>query len=111
MFAQHEGHHRLEHRDLDSLTPSGAGAPVKRRQDGVDASQPYRPVDECERNIAWPVITGRGDQRRQADGALNQVVIRGPGCIGTVLAEACQDGVYEAGIAIANVVPTKVHAR
>ena len=77
MVAHHELRERLEHRHLDRLAAAGALRIEDGGQQRDRRLQPHRAVGQRDRRVARLGATLLREQRGDADGPLNQVVVRG----------------------------------
>jgi len=88
VVAEDEADHGLEHRHVDALAAAGALAREQGGQDAAHRRQADDPVGHRRRDVARRALAGPRDQVRQRGTALDQVVVRGAGRVGAVLAEA-----------------------
>ena len=87
VVAEHALHQRFEHRHLDRLAFAAAQPVDQRPEHGVDQAQARVAVGHRHRDVARPLGAGALEQAGDARHALHQVVERGLGRIGAVLAE------------------------
>ena len=98
MVAQHEAGHHLEHRHLDLLALPGAAALVQRGTDLPDRPQRDTAIHEGGGRVARLAAIGHVRQPGNGHRALDQVVERGFGRVGSALPVAEQPGVDDARI-------------
>ena len=100
MLDQHELAHGFKHRHFNGLTFARFFTRIQSGYHHVDGAQPDCTVSHIEGREARRAVTGLGKQRRNAGGALHQVVIGGARAIRAVLAitdQTCIDQARKLG--------------
>ncbi len=85
VLTEYKRHHGFKHRHFYRLAKAGFLAPIQSRRNLPDRSSADGAVDHRYRHITWHTVADGGDQRRNADRALNQVVVGRFGGIGPAL--------------------------